>query len=168
LLAQSQLLINGNATYLENWLNKHCRKPHPEGRIEEWPIDKDERRCLFKPDFATLAPQHKSPLRKLLELSGHFRFSGVWGKSSPASLRPKHADKHLYITDDERASSWCEGHLLYPHRHGHRVGPLWILAYAEEPIHKLVVITVFIVVFLCLLSFGTTARPHEAQAATAG
>jgi hypothetical protein len=47
------------------------------------------------------------------------------------------------------------------------IAPIWILEVMTKPIRKLVVITVFIVVFLAMLSSVTVAKPFETLAATA-
>lgn len=48
------------------------------------------------------------------------------------------------------------------------ITPLWILATIGETTQKLKVITVFLVVFLAVLNWGTLARPFEILVATAG
>ncbi|KAM7216910.1 hypothetical protein V8F06_007673 [Rhypophila decipiens] len=49
------------------------------------------------------------------------------------------------------------------------LAPLWTLAMVvEDPFDRLVSITGFLVVFLTVFTFGTTARPFEVLAATAG
>lgn len=47
------------------------------------------------------------------------------------------------------------------------VTPLWILQSTTNVQSKLIVITVFIVVFLLVLSFGMVTKPFEALGATA-
>ena len=47
------------------------------------------------------------------------------------------------------------------------VAPLWILHSTTNLQSKLIIITVFIIVFLLVLSFGMVAKPFEALGATA-
>jgi len=47
------------------------------------------------------------------------------------------------------------------------IAPLWILAFIRSISGRLGVITAFVVVFLCLISVTTTARPFESLAAAA-
>jgi small-conductance mechanosensitive channel len=47
------------------------------------------------------------------------------------------------------------------------IAPLWILNYVTRFIARLVIITAFVVVFLCLIQSVTIAKPFETLAATA-
>jgi hypothetical protein len=47
------------------------------------------------------------------------------------------------------------------------IAPLWVLSVVKRPHVKLTVITVFLVVFLTVLSFATRAQPFEILATTA-
>ena len=48
------------------------------------------------------------------------------------------------------------------------IAPLWILEYVRRKVDRLGVITIFIVLFILLLSLTTVARPFETLAAAAG
>lgn len=45
--------------------------------------------------------------------------------------------------------------------------PLWVLAFVTWVVHRLAIITSFVVVFLCFVSFTTVARPFETLGAAA-
>jgi hypothetical protein len=45
--------------------------------------------------------------------------------------------------------------------------PLWWLAFVTPVRHRLAIITSFVVVFLCFVSFTTVARPFETLGAAA-
>jgi hypothetical protein len=47
------------------------------------------------------------------------------------------------------------------------IAPIWILTFTEPIVLKLTIITIFILLFLSLVSFGTNAKPYESLAATA-
>ena len=47
------------------------------------------------------------------------------------------------------------------------ISPLWILEFVIDPLHRLGVITAFILLFFALLAFATTARPFESLAGAA-
>lgn len=47
------------------------------------------------------------------------------------------------------------------------LGPMWALQFVTDNIKRLVIITIFILVFTALLSSATVAKPFEVLASTA-
>ena len=45
--------------------------------------------------------------------------------------------------------------------------PLWVLAFVGKTTYRLAIITAFVVIFLCFVSFTTVARPFETLGAAA-
>lgn len=140
---------------LRNWLDNNDGAIMPE-----------ERKYIDKDDLFALIPKERSPLRRLFERSSHFRLSKVWRKTSPSTDLPLHVQQHIHLSSDKRIDQFVACTII-------TVGlvmliaPIWILAFAYQAVVKLTIITLFILLFLVLLSFGMNAKPYEALAATA-
>ncbi|KAL7943826.1 hypothetical protein V8C42DRAFT_328546 [Trichoderma barbatum] len=116
-------------------------------------------------DLICVVQQDKAPLRRVVDSSRIFR------SMSLSETKRGQASEH----DAEDVSYYSEKRLdLFVSLTTTMIGlamlvtPLWILQSTKSLQIKLIVITVFIIVFLLVLSFGMVARPFEALGATAG
>ena len=75
-------------------------------------------------------------------------------------------DKNVHYTSDQRIDVFVNtiivmvGLIMF-------IVPLWVLAFVTWVVHRLAIITSFVVVFLCFVSFTTVARPFETLGAAA-
>ncbi|MCJ1248357.1 hypothetical protein MMC30_005574 [Trapelia coarctata] len=115
-------------------------------------------------DLITIIPKTKTPLRRGLERFQSFQLSSLFS-TTPTNIGfydPKliryHSDVRIekFIT---AVVTLCGALML--------IAPLWILDAVGTKRAQLEVISVFIVVFLVLVSSITVARPFESLAATA-
>ncbi|KAE8153234.1 hypothetical protein BDV25DRAFT_137140 [Aspergillus avenaceus] len=89
----------------------------------------------------------------------------LWQKHPPSEL-PLHVQQHVHYSSDRRIDQFVTltiitvGLLML-------ISPIWILAFIHPVITKLTVITLFILLFLILVSLGTNSKPYESLAATA-
>ena len=111
-------------------------------------------------DLFAISPRSITPVRRFLELSRHFRLFRLWMKASPVQ------DENVHYTSDQRIDMFVNTIIV-------TVGlimlivPLWVLAFVTWVVHRLAIITSFVVVFLCFVSFTTVARPFETLGAAA-
>jgi hypothetical protein len=111
-------------------------------------------------DLFAISPRSKTSLRRFMEKSRHFRLFRLWMKASPTE------DKNVHYTSDQRIDLFVNMIVAF-------IGlvmlivPLWWLAFVTWVVHRLAIITSFVVVFLCFVSFTTVARPFETLGAAA-
>jgi uncharacterized protein (DUF983 family) len=111
-------------------------------------------------DLFAIVPKSKAPLRRFMEHSRHFRLFRLWMKASPVE------DENVHYTSDQRIDLFVNlvialvGLIML-------IVPLWVLAFITWVVHRLAIITSFVVVFLCFVSFTTVARPFETLGAAA-
>jgi len=92
--------------------------------------------------------------------------SRFWKRNSATSDLPTHCHENIQLYSDERIdifvtfTSVIIGLAML-------IAPIWILAYTDPVAAKLAIITAFILLFLALVSFGTSAKTFESLAATA-
>ncbi len=128
-------------------------------------INSNEQKYLsHDSDLFCVIPKEKTPLRRLLDRSRTFRIHPLWRKEDPSL--PSY-DKDLVLTiSDKRIDRFITclvvgvGTIML-------IAPMWILEVINKSIQKLAVITVFIIVFLAMISSVTVAKPFETLAATA-
>ncbi len=119
-------------------------------------------------DLFAMVPKYKSALRRLLERSQSFRLSSLWRTKSTviASTKSHIESEEVYYSSDKSIDQFVTAIILF-------VGvamlivPLWILQFVQGSVNRLGVITVFIVLFLVLLSGTTIAKPFESLAGAA-
>ena len=133
-----------------NWFRNHQNAIHPE---ETQYLD--ERSDLF-----AMVPKDKAPLRRLLEKSSRFRRWSLWRKM------PKSQDASVIYTSDQKVELFI-GLINTTLGLAMLVAPLWILAFVENKVYRLVIITMFLICFLSVVTFTTVARPFESLGATA-
>lgn len=111
-------------------------------------------------DLFAIVPKLKTPLRRFMEKSRHFRLFRLWMKETPVE------DENVHYTSDERIDSFVNliialvGLVML-------IVPLWWLAFVTWVVHRLAIIISFVMVFLCFVSFTTVARPFETFGAAA-
>jgi hypothetical protein len=115
-------------------------------------------------DLIPIVPKEKTPLRRFLERSRKFRIFRFWQQQ--LNPLPVYDQEHLMYMSDKRIDAFISviiigiGSIML-------IAPMWILNTLQNPVHKLAVITAFIVVFLGFLSSTTAAKPFESLAAVA-
>jgi hypothetical protein len=139
-----------DAQSVANWLNNHPGAIHPD---ETQYLDEHS-------DLFAMAPKEKVPLRSLLEKSERFRRWSFWRKA------PRLHDINVIYTSDFKIDFFV-GLINTILGLAMLIAPLWILAFVQEKVHRLAVITVFLVCFLSLVTFSTVVRPFESLGATA-
>jgi hypothetical protein len=119
------------------------------------------------PDLFQLVSKNKSSLRRLLERSDHFRTFPVFRRPSTSVCEDFIADdEHVHYHDDSKIDHAVTlivltlGVIMI-------VSPLWILEFVHGSIKRLGIITMYIVLFITLLSVTTVAKPFESLAAAA-
>lgn len=111
-------------------------------------------------DLFAMVPKAKTPLRRALERSSRFRLFRLWKLPGPI------VDRNIHYTSDQRIDMFVNAIIAI-------VGlimlivPLWVLAFVTWVVHRLAIITSFVVVFLLFVSFTTVARPFETLGAAA-
>ena len=142
--------------------------------VSNWLYNKentiDESEIAFvdqRSDLFSMVPKSKSSLRRLLERSRHFRLARFW-RIAPTRLGDSPGFDHgdTNYSSDEKIDRFVNIVILLLGAFM-LISPLWILQYASRITDRLGVITIFIVLFLGLLSFTTVAKPFESLAAAA-
>ncbi|KAL4883560.1 hypothetical protein BJY04DRAFT_216383 [Aspergillus karnatakaensis] len=146
---------------LNAWVRTHTKRNPDQG-----PVDEAELEYVNAPDLFTIWETTESPVRKLLDLSSHYRRARIWQREVHASLAPRFPNPYQVVTDDERIE-WAAGVVTITIGALILIAPIWIFAEVEPLRIRLGVITVFITTFLVLLAIGTKWRPIEALAGTA-
>lgn len=137
-------------TSLANWFMNHNKA-----------IDEEETLYIqHAKDLFAMVPKTKTALRRLLERSSRFRLFRLWIKPCPVE------DENVHYTSDQRIDTFVNmiialiGLFML-------IVPLWVLAIVTPVFSRLAIITAFVVVFLCFVSFTTVARPFETLGAAA-
>ncbi|KAN0089020.1 hypothetical protein V8E51_019280 [Hyaloscypha variabilis] len=142
--------VNSVKTWFKNHVNAISE---PESRY----IDQNS-------DLIQLVPKTKTPLRRLLERSQRFRLWQKWHVKREDL--EGHDPHHEIYTSDEHIEAFVTltigsvGLAML-------IAPLWILNFVDGPVTSLAIITSFIVLFMCLVSFASVAKPFESLGATA-
>jgi len=142
---------------VQKWHKNHDRKA----------IAKEEQKYLkHKQDLFSLVPRVKAPVRLMLERSRWFCELRIWRNKNATAL-PVYDQDLITYTSDERIDSFAT-FIVVSFGLGMILAPIWILSFVDPKVVKLGIITVFIVVFLGMVSYATTSSPGESLAATAG
>lgn len=105
----------------------------------------------------------ETPVRRLINSSKRLRTLSIWRQPPPTD---NDNDGMVTYFSDRRMDNFASGVII-------GVGmvmlivPLWILAAMANTTAKLVVITLFVFLFLLILSFAIASKPFEALGATA-
>jgi hypothetical protein len=119
----------------------------------------------LKHDLISLAPKSTTPLRRLLESSRWFRLHLIWKDKDVPEL-PLYEINTVRLYSERKIDRFIAvvitalGTLML-------VVPLWVLPNLEDMNAKLGTITAFVVVFLGLVAYTTTAKLFESLAAAA-
>ncbi|PMD29656.1 hypothetical protein L207DRAFT_593226 [Hyaloscypha variabilis F] len=144
---------------IKSLLNWHAN--HNNGAIET----EEQRYLTKKHDLISLVPKSITPLERLLESSGWFKLHLIWKDKDVPEL-PLYDTNVVTLFSDGKIDRFIAvvitalGTLML-------VVPLWVLPNLEDMNAKLGTITAFVVVFLGLVAYTTTAKPFETLAATA-
>lgn len=112
-------------------------------------------------DLFAVVARSKTPLRRLLERSQHFRLSRLWRTQATGN-----DDENVHYHSDARIDTFVSitmttlGTFML-------VAPLWILGSVSQTTKRLAIITAFLIAFLCLVSFTTVSKPFETLGAAA-
>ncbi|KAI0021779.1 hypothetical protein F4780DRAFT_736560 [Xylariomycetidae sp. FL0641] len=127
-------------------------------------INADELEYLEEKDLICLVQKEKTPIRQLIDKSHRFRTLSLWRAKKPDV--PDYDSNYVAYYSDKRIDGFASliiiliGLMML-------ITPIWVLSVLQDPRKKLVVITVFVTVFLVVLSLAMVAKPFEALAATA-
>ncbi|KAL7792735.1 hypothetical protein V8C43DRAFT_282327 [Trichoderma afarasin] len=137
---------------------------HPNGYEHACPETEDTRKIRTDDDLICVVQKEKPPLRRVIDSSRIFRTMSLWetkrGDVSEHDIgdityfSEKRLDLFVSLTTTMIGLAML-------------VTPLWILQSTTNLQSKLIIITIFIIVFLLVLSFGMVAKPFEALGATA-
>lgn len=111
-----------------------------------------------------MVQKDKTPLRRLIDSSLAVRTLSIWKHKDKAV--PNYDAEHVSYYSDSRMDKFASAVIA-------AVGvvmlitPIWVLQAMSGLRAKLVVITVFVLVFLMVLSFAMASKPFEALGATA-
>ena len=115
-------------------------------------------------DLFSVVAESKSPLRVLLEHSNRFRHLKLWQRKNLDAVG--YSDENTHYLSDKKIDRFIAtfimvlGLIML-------IAPLWILAFLGGLVQRLGVISVFIVLFVALISVTTVAKPFESLAAAA-
>lgn len=127
-------------------------------------IEEAEQEYLdHKEDLVCVVHKDETPVRRLINSSKRLRTLSIWRQPPPTD---NDNDGMVTYFSDRRMDNFASGVII-------GVGmvmlivPLWILAAMANTTAKLVVITLFVFLFLLILSFAIASKPFEALGATA-
>lgn len=106
-----------------------------------------------------MVPKLSSSLRQLLKRSPFLRL--LLGK------KPHIIDENIHYLSDQRIDFFI-AMIMTTLGLAMLIAPLWWLAFVGHTTKRLGIITGFVVVFLCFVTFATNARTSESLGATAG
>ncbi|KAJ4261336.1 hypothetical protein NW757_001727 [Fusarium falciforme] len=115
-------------------------------------------------DLICVAQKDKTPLRRLIDSSLTIRTLPIWRHKDKAV--PNYDAEHVSYYSDSRIDTFASAVIAI-------IGvvmlitPIWVLQAMSGLRAKLVVITVFVLIFLLVLSFAMASKPFEALGATA-
>jgi hypothetical protein len=116
-------------------------------------------------DLICVAAKEKTPLRQVIDNSLRLRTLAFWkiqGKDVPS-----YDTEHLAYYSDKRMDQFSSVTIVVVGV-AMLISPIWVLQAIHAFRSKLIVITVFVSVFLLVVSSAMATRPFEALAATAG
>lgn len=124
----------------------------------------DERQYLeHGDDLVSLAAQEKTPLRRAIDNSQRLRTLPLWRQMRGDD---QGEPQNVAYFSNRRLDGFASGAIVVLGV-AMLLTPLWVLQALEAPTSKLIVITVFVLVFLLTMSFTMAAKPFEALGATA-
>jgi hypothetical protein len=139
-----------NVANIHNWLHNH------QNAI----LDEEVAFTQQEDDLFAVVAKPKDPLRRLLEQFQRWFLFDFWKDPDRVGSDQTHYYAEARM---DRTASFIVTVLGF----AMLISPLWILAYVDQTLHRLLVITIFLLVFLGLASVTMVARPLENLAATA-
>ena len=133
------------------------------------PIDPRETEFIRAADLISVVQSPKSTFRRLVEQHVLVPTKGLFGllrQSQSQELGPENC-RTIVQGSDEHVDILAAV-IVFIVAVVMLIVPLWVLAIVQDMFRKLAVITVFLTVFLAVLTWGTFSRPFEILAATAG
>ncbi|WAO89487.1 Hypothetical protein NCS54_00688000 [Fusarium falciforme] len=115
-------------------------------------------------DLICMVQKDKTPLRRLIGSSLTIRTLPIWRHKDKTA--PNYDAEHVFYYSDSRMDTFASAVIAV-------IGvvmlitPIWVLQAMNGLRAKLVVITVFVLIFLLVLSFAIASKPFEALGATA-
>jgi hypothetical protein len=116
-------------------------------------------------DLMPVVYKKKTPFRRSLERSTHFRTWNFW-KERQSEEDFGYNPELEHVASDERIDKVISSSIVAAGL-AMLISPIWILEYVNHAAGKLGIITAFLVAFVLLLGFATPARPFETVAAAA-
>ncbi|ETS74199.1 hypothetical protein PFICI_14065 [Pestalotiopsis fici W106-1] len=116
--------------------------------------------------FSMATTKGRSPLRQVIDSSLRLRTLGLWSVEKANSAVPAYDSGNISYYSDKRIDAFVSG-LIVLIGITMLITPIWILQSLNSMQSKLFVITVFILVFLLVLSLAMVAKPFEALGTTA-
>ncbi|KAI1400398.1 hypothetical protein F4819DRAFT_368578 [Hypoxylon fuscum] len=126
-------------------------------------IAEEEQSYLDMDDLLCLSRKDKPPLRQLIDNSLMLRTLSIWQDNSHPPIQ---GSRNVTYFSDRKINAFVSI-LLTAIGTAMLIIPIWILQSQDNLKYKLAVITVFVFVFLSVLSFAMVAKPFEALGATA-
>ncbi|KAK7994535.1 hypothetical protein PG991_016123 [Apiospora marii] len=118
-------------------------------------------------DLISIVEKDKTPLRRLVDGSQRLRTLPIWRQFSGSNASSyANSDRNVIYYSDKRIDNFASITIAVTGI-AMLLTPIWILQALHCPTTKLVVITIFILVFLFTLSYAMVTKPFEALGATA-
>lgn len=178
LLSRISQQLRNYDTLLCHYLQLKSRPSAPKTNvrnIKTWldnnngPIQEKEVEFIIKEDLITVAKNRKSPARMFFERRILVPTNGLFGLlTRKGEKEGSPSDRHTILRGNDEHVDVFGAITIFTAAAVMLIAPLWILAGVDELHQKLAAITIFLAVFLFVLSWGTSARPFEMLAATAG
>jgi hypothetical protein len=118
-------------------------------------------------DLFQLVSKNKSWLRRFLERSDWFRTFPMWRRPSPGLCEDAIVDDEYVHYHDDAKIDHAVAVIILTLGVIMIISPLWILEFTHGANKRLGIITLFIILFISLLSITTVAKPFESLAAAA-
>lgn len=115
-----------------------------------------------------MVPKEANPLRDILLRSKVFRSLPIWRIPEREPGLPFYVGEDQVTVAEDLAVDTAAKMLGMVLSLVLFLVPIWVLSYLRTAKYRLVVATIFIVLFSALLNVVTSAKPHESFAATAG
>lgn len=129
-------------------------------------IAADEQEYLeYQNDLMCITHKNKTPLRRVIDKSRRLRTLRVWRRKDETPA-PQYDSQYVSYYSDQRIDGFASGFIVLVGL-SMLVTPIWVLNSLESMNSRLVVITIFTIVFLLVMSFAMVAKPFEALGATA-
>ncbi|KAL6816727.1 hypothetical protein V8C40DRAFT_269178 [Trichoderma camerunense] len=148
----------------QQYLHYGSMHGHPNGYEHACAETEATRKTRTDDDLICVVQKEKPPLRRVIDSSRIFRTMSLWEKER-GDVSAHDMENVTYVS--EQRLDFFVSLITTIIGLAMLVTPLWILQSTTNLQSKLIIITVFIIVFLLVLSFGMVAKPFEALGATA-